>query len=177
MVQGFCDENSERIFMSKIFWKKIPSSQKDQLYQATTDCQPFQVFRKQLPMTNRIQSRVFCRLRTRSRRKKLWNKLAWKRIFWSSAQVKFKLSKSMLSVWKSNDADRLNSKGMHKLELEKVLQNLMAMDTIWKKQNHFVAKWLRKSVWLHPMHQITMYRLYITRSQYQTCFEVLSKYW
>ena len=133
--------------MLKIFWKKIPSSQSDQPYLGTTDCQLFQVSKNQLLMTTNIKSRVFRRLRTRCRRKKLRNKLAWKRIFWSSAQVQFK--KSMLSILISNDADRLNSKDMNKLELEKVLQNLMAMDTIWKKQNHFIAKWLWQSVWLH----------------------------
>ena len=94
------NENSERIFTLKIFWKKIPSSQSDQLYQATTDCQLFQVSKNQVLVTTNIKSTVFRRLRTRCQRKKLRNKLAWKSIFWSSVQVRFKLEPVLiLEYW------------------------------------------------------------------------------
>ena len=96
LVQGpwhtriLLNENSKRIFMLKIFWKKIPSSRKDQPYLDTTDFQFFQIFKNRSPMTITVQQMIICLLETRFQRKKKRNQLVWKRAFWSSAQVQFK---------------------------------------------------------------------------------------
>ena len=89
--------------MLKIFWKKIPSSQKDQLYLDTTDFQFFQIFKNRSLMTTNIKSIVICHLGTRFKRKKKRNKLVWKRTFWSSAQVQFKNTSIFIFQWFDSD--------------------------------------------------------------------------
>ena len=101
-------ENSKRIFMLKIFWKKIPSSQKDQLYLDTTDFQFFQIFKNRSLMTITVQQMIICLLETRFQRKKKRNKLAWKRAFWSSAQVQFKNASIFIFQWLDSDFNPRN---------------------------------------------------------------------